>query len=65
MVTKAVETVMRKEFQMLDPEIGTRLPAFYGKYRSSMMDAINTKRGTCAQLGVKLVLGTLSAQQNI
>lgn len=58
MVTKAVETVMRNEFQISEPELITRFSAFYGKYRSSMMDAINTKRGTSAQLGGKAVMGT-------
>lgn len=57
MVTKAVETVMRQEFQMDNDEVRERFAAFYGKYRSSVMDAINTKRGTSAQLGGKAFIG--------
>lgn len=59
MVTKAVQSVMVGEFQMQDESAlhDPQFARFYGKYRSTMMDAINTKRGTCAQLGGKSMEG--------
>lgn len=52
MVTMAIKTAMM-EFQMHEDEF----KGFYNVYRSTMMDAINTKRGTCAQLGGNIVSG--------
>ncbi|KAI2496794.1 hypothetical protein MHU86_17728 [Fragilaria crotonensis] len=50
MVTMAIKTAMM-EFQMHED----KFKGFYNVYRSTMMDAINTKRGTCAQLGGNIV----------
>ena len=53
MVENAIKVAMAEEFCIP----GDHFPAFYNIYRSTMMDAINTKRGTCAQLGGKVVVG--------
>ena len=53
MVENAIKVAMEEEFRI--PE--DQFPRFYNIYRSTMMDAINTKRGTCAQIGGRVVVG--------
>jgi len=54
-VQEAVRAAM-VEFQINQDNFS----AFFNIYRATMMDAINTKRGTCAQMGGNIVNGTYS-----
>ena len=53
MVENAIKVAMEEEFCI--PE--DPFPRFYNIYCSTMMDAINTKRSTCTQIGGKVVVG--------
>jgi hypothetical protein len=54
MVKEAVRAAM-VEFQVHEENFSL----FYNIYRATMMDSINTKRGTCAQTGSNIVLGKI------
>lgn len=58
MVQKAMKSTIINAFEIAEENMDEYWHDFYVLYRSTMMDAINTKRGTCAQLGGKIVLGT-------
>ena len=54
MVKEAIRAAM-VEFQVHEENFSV----FYNIYRATMMDSINTKRGTCAQTGSNIVLGKI------